>query len=183
MDRQFQRRNSVLGPHLFRHWAQPLGTWLLAGAVVAGTSGCTFLDWVNKKQPPEVPGQMQARLERLKKEAGGGSVGNPASMIHASPESVDFGDSRLHVESQRTIVFSNPAPFAVTVVKANTDGTAFTWANPASQSVIPAGGQLTLTVTFRPAEPHRYSDSLWLEIDTAGGRFTRVRLNGRGIAR
>ena len=183
MDRQCQRRNSVPGHDLFRNCGQALSTWLLTGVVVAGMSGCTFLDWVDKKKPPEVPGEEQARLERLKKQGGGWSVGGPASMIQASPESVEFGDSRIDVESQQTIVFSNPSPFAVTVVKVIIDGTAFTWSNQISQSVIPPRGQLTLTVTFRPAERLRYSASLWLEIDSAGGRFTRVRLQGRGITK
>lgn len=168
---------------LFRNCVQPLSTWLLTGVLVAGVSGCTFLDWVDKKKPPEIPGQEQARLERLKKEEGGWSVDGPASMIRASPESAEFGDSRIDVDSQQTIVFSNPSPFAVTVVKVSVDGTAFTWSNPLSQYVIPARGQLTLTVTFRPAERLRYSASLWLEIDSAGGRLTRVRLKGRGIAK
>jgi hypothetical protein len=45
-------------------------------------------------------------------------------MIRATPESVDFGDARVDVESKQTIVFSNPSAFTVTVVKVAIDGRA-----------------------------------------------------------
>jgi hypothetical protein len=172
-------QNSIVGQHARR----PFGTCLLASILVFGVNGCTVLDWVDKKKPPEVPGEEQARLERLKKEGGGSLSGRPASRISATPESVDFGDARIDVESQHAIVFSNPSPFTVTVVKVTIDGAGFAWSNQGLPLVIPARGQLALTITFRPAEPNRYSAALWLEIDSAGGRFTRVLLKGRGVRR
>jgi len=170
-------QNSIIGQYAHR----PFGICLLASALVLGLNGCAALDWVDKKTPPEVPGEEQARLERLKKEGGGSLNGRPASRISATPESVDFGDARIDVESQRAIVFSNPSPFTVTVVKVTIDGAGFAWSNQALPLVIPARGQLALTITFRPAEPNRYSATLWLEIDSAGGRFTRVPLKGHAI--
>jgi hypothetical protein len=165
---------------LRRPVARWLGILLVAGALMTSMSACTFLEWVDKKKPPEVPGEEHARLDRLKKQ-GAGSSGGPASMIDASPEAIDFGDTRIGTESQHTIVFSNPSAFDVAVVKVTVDGVGFSLSNQVSPRVIPTRGQLALVITFRPAERQRHSGSVLLEIDSAGGRFSRVRLKGRGI--
>lgn len=173
------RQRTIIG-----QWARrPFGTCLLASVLAFAVNGCAVLERIDKKKPPEVPGEEQARLERLKKEGGGNIRGRPASVISATPESVDFGDARIDAESQHAIVFSNPSTFALTVVKVTIDGAGFAWSNQGLPLIIPARGQLALTITFRPAEPNRYSATLWLEIDSAGERFTRVRLSGRGVRR
>ena len=51
----------------------------------------------------------------------------------------------------------------------------------ADHPVIPAQGQLALTIVFRPEQGRACSGHLLVEIDSAGGRFTRVPLNGRGV--
>jgi hypothetical protein len=47
-----------------------LAAWVIATCVVLSMAGCKQLDWIEKKSPPEVPGEEKARLERIKKEAG-----------------------------------------------------------------------------------------------------------------
>lgn len=146
--------------------------------VLSSLAGCTALDWMEKKTPPEVPGGMEARLERIKKQGPLGQGGS--SVLHATPMLVDFGGRIVGSENKGTIVLANPSGFTVTIVFLAVEGEGFS-SHQTAPIDVPAGGHVVLTTTFRPPDGRSYSGRLLLEIDTAGERFTQVPLTGRGI--
>ena len=188
MIRSLDGHHGIAPQYLFRRVAKFLGIWFVASAVLAGMSGCAATDWVDKHKEPTAP-RGRPRPGEPVKNGEGGSVGPGGlvglgwlgrSMIKA-PDVIDFGDVLPDIDSQQMVVFSNPAAFDVTVAKVTIDGAGFARSDHVSPLVIPARGQLALPITFRPAGRKRYSASLWLEIDSVGGRMTQVRLRGRGV--
>ena len=64
----------------------------------------------------------------------------------------------------------------------NVEGVGFTLVQGSSARVeIPASGRLDVGVMFQPPDRRAHSGLLFLEIDSAGGRDTRIVLKGKGI--
>jgi hypothetical protein len=150
--------------------------------MIIGWQGCALLERVDKVS--KTPGLQEAQvLESLKKKAGTPvNMSGPSSPLQASPSELDFGRVPLPSERHATIVITNPAAFPLTVVQVVVEGDGFAVSShPGDRYVIPAHGQLALTVAFKPTAPRAYSARrLLLVVDSAGGRLSRVRLTGRG---
>jgi hypothetical protein len=157
-----------------------LAARVIAACVVLSMAGCKQLEWIEKKSPPEVPGEEKARLEHIKKEAGPSGT-RVRSVLRTTPEAMDFGDVPLG--SERTQAIVNPAAFDVTVVGIVLEGDGFTTENRAERVALPARDQFVLTIRFRPLKRGAYTGGLLLEIDASGGRFTRVSIKGYGAPR
>jgi hypothetical protein len=170
--------NDIPERRLERRRTRSVAVWSATLLVLTSLAGCTALDWIEKKTPPETPGEMEARLERIKKQGSLGQRGS--SVLHATPLSVDFGGTIVGSAKVQTIVLANPTGFTVTILFLSVEGDGFT-SNQAAPIDVPAGGHVALTATFRPPDERSYSRRLLLEIDTAGERFTQVPLTGRGI--
>jgi hypothetical protein len=155
----------------------------VAVAVMTSVPACAVVDKIDKLS--KTPGLEEAQLrEGLKKTRGRIVRDGSLSPLQAAPSVVDFGRAPVASESQKTIVISSPFGFAVTVVQVivqGCDGFALS-GQAGDRPIIPPHGQLTLNVTFKPAAPRVCSGHLLLEIDSAGPRFTRVALKGRGIS-
>jgi hypothetical protein len=154
---------------------------VLAVAAIASLPGCALLEKVDKVS--KIPGLEQAQVtEGLKGPHEPIGQGGPASPLQASPSDIDFGEKHVSSETHKTVVISSPFDFAVTVVHVTVQGCGFALAGQIDdRPVIPPHGQLALTVAFHPAAKQACSGLLLLEIDSAGGRFTRVGLKGQGI--
>lgn len=153
-------------------------SWLVA-AVMIGASGCAFLEKTSKKINDLEETQMQ---EGLKRKPGGAGQPSQLSSLRATPSALDFGQVPVASERHEAVVISNPSRFAVTVVHVTVQGCGFAVSSKSGdRPVIPQQGQLTLTLTFQPAAPGACQGLLLIEIDSAGGRFTRVVLTGRGV--
>jgi len=155
---------------------------LLAGVFAAflSTNGaaCALLEFTDKI---EKQGLEQARLENLKKQKQPRSHSDSASPLQANPSAIAFGSVVVGSESRQTVVISNPAEFSITVVRVVVQGSEFAIISPLKDRlVIPAHDELTFVLAFHPAVQGPCSGELLLEIDSAVGRFTRVKLEGRG---
>jgi hypothetical protein len=157
-----------------------LVAWLVAVAALTAPA-CAFLDKVDKVS--KIPGLEEAQLkEALKKPPGRMGQDEPSSPLQTTPSILDFGRAFVGSESQKTVVIFNPLDFPVTVIHVIVQGCGFALSGPPSnRPIIPPHGQLVLTVGFQPVARRACSGFLLLEIDSAGGRFTRVALTGRGI--
>ena len=155
-------------------------TWLVAIAIITSQPACAFLDKVDKVS--KVPGLEEAQLHNgLKKPPTGTVHTGPWSHLQAIPSVIEFGRIPIASKTQQTVVISNPADFPVTVIHVSVQGCDFGTSGDASDISIPARGTLAFTVTFQPAQRRACSGFLRLEIDSAGRRFTRVPITGRGI--
>ena len=155
--------------------------WL--SVMIIGSQGCALLDQVDKVS--KTPGLQEVQvLESLKKNAGTPvNMSGPSSPLQAFPSELVFGRVPLASERHETIVIANPAAFSLTVVQVGIEGDGFAVSRqPGDRHVIPAHGQLALTVVFKPTARRAYSALLLLVVDSAGGRLTRVRLTGRGTS-
>lgn len=102
------------------------------------------------------------------------------SLLQPTPRALDFGSAAVGSDDQRTVSIHNPSQFPVTVIRMSVDGQGFTLAaGTNAPAEIPARGQFEVGVRFQPSRPQSYSGVLYLEIDSAGGRATRVPLKGR----
>ena len=155
---------------------------VIGACVVLTMASCKQLDWIEKKSPPEVPGEEKARLERIKKEAGPPGT-RVRSVLRTTPEAMDFGDVPVGSERTHAITVMNPADFDVTVVGIVLKGEGFTIESGAERVALPARGKFALTIRFRPLKREAYTGRLLLEIDASGARFTRVSLKGYGASR
>ena len=82
--------------------------------------------------------------------------------------------------TRSVVVIANPLDFAVSVARVTVEGCGFSLAEQLDQHIIPAHGDLVLTLAFQPVVTGACAGELLLEIDSANGRFTPVALNGRG---
>jgi len=151
----------------------------LVVVAIASVSACTALDKIGKASEKLEEGRVQESLATKTSEPTGQT--GPASALKAVPLVVDFGRVPVSSESRQTVVISNPSAFAVSVVQTTVQGCGFLLSGVADRPLIPAQGQLALTIVFHPAQRRACSGLLLLEIDSAGGRFTRVPLKGLGI--
>ena len=144
----------------------------------ASASACATLDKIGKASEKLEEGRLQESLSKKSSEPTGQTA---VSALKAVPSGVDFGEVPVSSESHQTVVISNPFAFAVSVVQTTVQGCGFLLSAVAGRPLIPAQGQLALTIVFHPAQRRACSGLLLLEIDSAGGRFTRVPLKGRGV--
>jgi len=150
-----------------------------AAAAFALAPACAFLDKVDKVS--KIPGLEEAQVvEPLKKGPTSAAYDGRDSVLEVPPL-VEFGPVPVGSESQRTVVISNPAGFALTILRITIDGCGFQLAGAlVDRPVITAGGQVTLIVSFHPVQKGACAGLLSLEIDSVVGRITRVQLKGRG---
>jgi ASPM-SPD-2-Hydin domain-containing protein len=155
--------------------------WLVAAVTITSAPACAFLDKVEKVS--KTPGLEEAQLtESLKTTGGPLGQDGVLSPLQATPSVVDFGRVPVASERQKALTVFNPSGFAVTVIRVTVQGCGFALSGQAGdRATIPAQGQLALTVAFQPATRRACSGFLLLEIDSAGGRLTRVPLTGRGV--
>jgi hypothetical protein len=153
---------------------------VLFGALLATSgSGCALVDRLNKIQDLE---EAQA-IQSLEKQPGRSRSDFTLSPLHANPSTVAFGTIVIASENRQTVVISNPSDFIVTVLRVSVHGSGFAIVRRlGGPSVIPAHGKLAFTLAFHPMVQGESSGDLILEIDSAGGRFTRVTLKGRGVS-
>jgi hypothetical protein len=155
---------------------------LITAFLTTNTAACTLLDKVEKVS--KTPG-LEEVLEREanKKEPGRLGEREPVlSRLQATPPALDFGNAAVASQQQRTVQIFNPSQFPVTVIRMTVEGVGFTLASGSSPRVeIPARGRLDVGVMFQPPDRRVHSGLLFLEIDSAGGRDTRVVLTGKGI--
>ena len=156
-------------------------TWCVAVAMITCVPGCAFVDKIAKVS--NIPGLDEAQLkEGLKKTSSSTGQVGPLSPLRATPPLLDFGETPVASKSQKTVVIFSPFTFAVTVTHVTVNGGDFALSGQVPNGpILPPHGQLTLTVAFSPAARQTCSGLLLLEIDSAGGRFTRVPLKGQGI--
>ena len=158
------------------HW----WAWLIAGVIAFGPA-CRLVNGIDKVS--KIPGLEEAQLrEGLEKSRGRAGGHGSASALQATPSIVDFGGAPVGSQQQQTLTITNPSTFPVTVLRVSVEGSGFALSGQAgTRVVVKPHEQLAMTVTFQPAAPGACSGHLLLEIDSAGGRFTRVELRGRGI--
>lgn len=163
-----------------RRWIRPLH-WLAALTMIGYGPACRLLNGIEKVE--KIPGLEEARLrEGMERSAERPGGHGPTSALEATPRLLDFGPARVGSRNQQTVTVTNPSHFPVTVLRVSTEGCGFAaFSGAGNRPVIAAQGQLALTVTFQPPARGACSGHLLLEIDSAGGRFTRVKLEGRGI--
>ena len=153
--------------------------WALVAAI-ATAPACALLEKIDKLS--KTPGLEEARLTESLKKRPASSPREPSSPLLATPAAVDFGQVRVAFDNQQAVAFSNPFDFAVTIIRTTVEGCGFVLADGAGdRHIVAARGLVTVTVVFRPAERRQCSGLLLLEIDSAGGRFTRVPLTGKGV--
>jgi len=151
--------------------------WFVALAI--SSQACAVLDIVSK-----TPGLEEAqRRKSMEKDRASDGEGGRASQLHATPPAIAFGDVPVSSTTQRAVVVSNLATFPVTVIHATAQGGCdFAMSNnPGNGLIVAAHGNITFTITFLPTQRRACSGSLLLEIDSAGGRFMRVPIEGRGV--
>lgn len=165
-------------PRHRHHTLRQLPRWV-AVVAIASASACATLDKIGKASEKLEEGRLQESLSKKSSEPNGQT--GPVSALKAIPSGVDFGQVPVSSESHQTVVISNPFSFAVSVVQTTVQGCGFLLSAVAGRPLIPAQGQLALTIVFHPAQRRACSGLLLLEIDSAGGRFTRVPLKGRGV--
>lgn len=160
------------------HKPLPFCSFVVAAFALA--PACAFLDTVDKVS--KIPGLEEAQVvEPLKKGPAPPAHDGRVSALEATPPFLEFGPVPVGSESRKTVVISNPAGFAITILRTTVEGCGFQQAGAlVDRPVIPAGGQLTFIVAFHPAQRGACSGLLFLEIDSAGGRMTRVQLHGSG---
>lgn len=154
--------------------------WLVALAI--SSQACAVLDIADKVS--KTPGLEEAqRRKDMEKKRGSDGQGGRASQLHATPSAIAFGDVPVAFTTQRAVVVYNPATFPVTVIHASVQGGCdFAISNnPGNGLIVAAHGDTTFTITFLPTARRACSGSLLLEIDSAGGRFMRVPIAGRGV--
>ena len=165
-----------------RHQGSRLVTWLVAAAIVITShAACAVVNLIEKVG--KTPGLEEAQLrEHLEKKPGRVGQHGPSSPLQATPARIDFGGVPVASKTAQTVTIVNPFGFPVTVIRVSVEGCDFAIAGEAAErATIPAHGELVYTVTFQPAQRRTCSGLLLLEIDSAGGRFTRVPVKGRGI--
>lgn len=162
--------------------AAPARMMMRIAVVVAVTlPACAALDKIDKASNPPDLAEVVLR-ERMKEPREPLGHSSPLSPLRATPSAVDFGNVLLTSAGQIDVVISNPATFELVVVRSTVQGCGFSLSSPTGERhVVAAGGQLTLSLAFRPTERRSCSGLLDLEIDSAVGRLTRVRLKGKGI--
>jgi len=161
---------------------RPLRALLLISAILMNATACTLLDKVDKIS--KTPGLEEVlEKEANKKEPGRLVQREPVlSRLQATPPALDFGNTAVASQDQQTVAIFNPSQFPVTVIRITVEGVGFTLAPRTSDRVeIPAHGRLDVGITFQPPDRRVRSGLLFLEIDSAGGRDTRVVLKGRGM--
>jgi hypothetical protein len=149
----------------------------VAALVAVSVTGCKFLDFTEK-----VDGAIErARIDRdrARGPTALASQGESSPLLERTPPSVDFGVVRIGADGTQTISLTNPAAFVVTVINATVTRPEFSTTVPVAPFDVPAHGQVSLTLMFRPLENKDVSGSLQLELDTAGSRFVRIPLKGR----
>jgi hypothetical protein len=154
--------------------------WFVVLAI--SSQACALLDPRSKVR--NIPGLEEAELrDRMKKDHASDGQGGRVSQLHATPSAIAFGDVPVASTTQRAVVVSNPATFPVTIIHASVQGgCGFAMSNdPGNGSIVAAHGDITFTITFLPTQRRACSGSLLLEIDSAGGRFMRVPIEGRGV--
>jgi hypothetical protein len=154
---------------------------VVAAVLLTSGSGCAFLRGIDKVS--KTPGLEEAQLvQPLKEKHPGRSRPNDdLSPLQADPPVLDFGQVPVASRTRRVVVISNPASFVMSVVRVTVQGCGFALDKQLDQHVIPAHGDLVLTLAFRPVETGFCAGELLLESDSAVGRFTPVVLKGRGI--
>ena len=154
--------------------------WFVVLAI--SSQACAVLDITDKVS--KIPGLEEAqRRKDMEKDRASNGQGGRASQLHATPSAIAFGDVPVASTTQRAVVVSNPATFPVTVIHASVQGGCdFAISNNLGNGLIVAAhGDMTFTITFLPTQRRACSGSLLLEIDSAGGRFMRVPIEGRGV--
>ena len=147
-----------------------------------GSQACAVLETTDKVS--KIPGFEEAqRRKGMEKDRASDGQGGRASQLHATPSAIAFGDVPVASTTQRAVVVSNPASFPVTVIHASVQGGCdFAMSNsPGNELIVAAHGDMTFTITFLPTQRRACSGSLLLEVDSAGGRFMRVPIEGRGV--
>jgi hypothetical protein len=159
----------------------PLRMRLLAGMLVTVGTGCALVRAVDKAG--KITGLEEAQVvQSLEKHQGRSRPDGTMSRLQANPSPVAFGDVVVGFESRQAVVISNPSNFTVTILSAAVQGSGFAILSPpGDRSVIPAHGELALTLTFHPVVQGACSGQLLLEIDSAVRRFTHVALTGAGV--
>jgi hypothetical protein len=107
----------------------------------------------------------------------------PEAAVGLEPDALSFGTTALYAESVRTLTLSNPSRFPLTIVSVTVNSPLFAVVNQPSRLVIPANGQLTLALRFRPEVTGYYYGVLALEVDNPGPSFRHVHVEGRGVDR
>lgn len=143
-----------------------------------GTVSCSAIEPVTKGIEKV---ETARAAERARKPATPTVHRDRASPLQARPSTLDFRNVPIGADDQRTVMITSPFSFAVTVLNVLVEGDRFGLTNAsAGPRVIPPYGQLAVAVTFHPTAKERSSGQLIVELDTAGGRFTRVSLSGAG---
>lgn len=153
-----------------------------------GSQACGVLETTDKVS--KIPGFEEAqRRKGMEKDRASDGQGGRASQLRAIPSAIAFGDVPVASTTQRAVVVSNPASFPVTVIHASlqvihasVQGRDFAMSNnPGNGLIVAAHGDMAFTITFLPTQRRACSGSLLLEVDSAGGRFMRVPIEGRGV--
>jgi hypothetical protein len=152
-----------------------------AVVVIVALPGCAIAEKIDKASNP--PDLTEVWLREQMKEPGESlGRGTSLSRLRAIPAAVDFGQVQVASDNQRQLAISNPSEFEVTIIHATIQGCGFALlAGGDQRQVVAAKSQLVFAVAFRPMDRRTCSGTLILEIDSAGGRLTRVPLTGTGI--
>ena len=154
----------------------------LIGATLTNATSCALMDKV--AQVSKTPGLEEVlEKEANKKKPGRLGEREPVlSRLQVTPAALDFSNVSVASQDQQTVVIFNPSQFPVTVIRMTVEGVGFTLAPGTTERVeIPSRGLLAVGVRFQPPDRRVRSGLLFLEIDSAGGRATRVVLTGKGI--
>ena len=154
------------------------------GVLLVTGSACLSRRFKPKKIEKDIErGLEQVRLHDLKRKIPGRSrPTGRLSPLQADPPALDFGQVPVASATRRVVVIANPLDFAVSVVRVTVEGCGFSLVDPLDQHIIPAHGDLMLTLAFQPVVTGACTGQLLLEIDSASGRFTPpVPLTGRGV--
>ena len=152
-----------------------------AGVLLVTGSAC----WNHRRTKIEEDidrGLEEVQLHNLKRKIPGRSrPTGRLSPLQADPPALDFGQVPVASATRRVVVIANPLAFSVSVVRVTVEGCGFSLVDPLDHHIIPAHGDLMLTLAFQPVVTGACTGELLLEIDSASGRFTPVPLTGRGV--
>jgi hypothetical protein len=150
-------------------------------ALVISQPACAVLETIDKVS--KTPGLDEAEVRKaMQKRPSRTGDASDIAQLQANPPQVRFDSVPVASQRQQVVVVSNPATFPVTILHASVTGCDFAVLSGAGDgTIVDAKSDVAFTVTFQPSERRTCSGALWIEIDSAGGRFMRIPLRGQGI--
>jgi len=122
--------------------------------------------------------QVPSRRARPDDVEAGRTAKNAADVVYVDTEELDFGSVGVGKAARRTVDVFNPKTYAVTISEAHVVGPCFQVERSDFPIEVAPGQTIGIPVVLGAASEARCNATLILVIDSAGGRYARVRLKG-----